>query len=105
MSHPRPHDHAASTTVCAQEPASFIGTEAMMSHSGVITKATPLLIGAGLFLSACTGDFAPTVPDSWLDFEDTAACINQEHCHLEPRSLLALLASLPARSASAIALR
>ena len=56
----------------------------MMSHSGAITKATPLLIGAGLFLSACTGDFAPTVPDSWLDFEDTAACIHDEHCHLEP---------------------
>jgi hypothetical protein len=55
-----------------------------MNHSRAITKAMPLLIGTGFFLSACTGDFAPTYPDSWLDFEDTAACIPEEYCHLEP---------------------
>jgi hypothetical protein len=85
-----------------QEPANFMGTEIMMSHSRGITKAVPLLIGTGLFLSACAAGFAPTYPDSWIDFEDTAACINEEHCHLEPSIFAGELAGA---TASAVALR
>ena len=66
----------------------------MINHSRGIKKAVLLLIGIGFVLPACAADFAPTYPDSWLHFEDTASCINEEHCHLEPSILLA---SFPAR--------
>src|SRR5215470_11375289 len=85
-----------------QEPANFMGTEIMMNHSRGITKAVPLLIGIGFLLSACAAGFAPTYPDSWLHFEDTASCINKEHCHLEP-SIFA--GELSGATASAVALR
>jgi hypothetical protein len=85
-----------------QELANFMGTEIMMNHSRGITKAAPLLIGIGFLLSACAADLAPTYPDSWLDFEDTASCINEEHCHLEPSIFAGELAG---PTASAVALR